>query len=265
MLQTAARGPITRIHLAKTIFSRPLRTVEAYLVDGLLIESGPPATASEMLRWCRARDVRQVVNTHHHEDHAGGSSALRTALGLPIAAPAQALPILRSAPRLQFYRRLVWGQPADVEAQSLGKVIETPRYRFVVLPTPGHSPDHVCLFEPQEGWLFSGDLFIHERARYLRVDEDAHQILASLRRVLALRPRLLICSHAGFVEDGHTAIERKITYWEDLVEQARTLREEGLSVERIAEALLGPEGLATRVSRGHFSKRNLISSLLEPQ
>lgn len=78
----------------------------------------------------------------------------------------------------------------------------------------------------------------------------------------ARRPRLLICSHTGFVEDGHTAIERKITYWEDLLEQVRPLRENGLPTEAIPQALLGPEGLAIRVSRGHFSKRNLISSLL---
>jgi glyoxylase-like metal-dependent hydrolase (beta-lactamase superfamily II) len=263
MLRTAYRGPITRLHLARTVLGRPLRTVEAYLVDGLLIESGPPATASEMTRWCRDQHVRQVINTHHHEDHSGGDSMLRTSLGLPIAAPREALPILRDVPRLQFYRRLVWGQPDGVDAQPLGDIVETPRYRFVVIPTPGHSPDHVCFFEPEERWLFSGDLFIHEQACYLRVDEDAHQILASLRRILALRPQLLICSHAGFVEDGCGAIERKITYWEGLVDQARTLREEGLSVEEITEALVGPEGLTTRVSRGHFSKKNLVNSLLD--
>ncbi len=262
MLRTASHGPITRIHLARTVLGRPLRTVEAYLVDGLLIDSGPPGTASEMVRWCREQDVREVVNTHHHEDHSGGNMALRTSLGLPVAAPSEGLSILSDGPRLQFYRRLVWGQPDGVAAQPLGDAVETPRYRFVVTSTPGHSPDHVCFFEPDERWLFSGDLFIHERARYLRVDEDAHQILASLRRVLALRPRLLICSHAGFVEDGHRAIERKIAYWEDLTEQARALRREGLSVEQIREALLGAEGLATRLSRGHFSKKNLVNSLL---
>lgn len=262
MLKTACRGPITRIHLARTILSRPVRTVEAYLVDGLLIESGPPATALEMARWCRRQCVHQVVNTHHHEDHSGGNTILHTSLGLPIAVPSEAVSLLRNGPRLQFYRRLVWGQPEGVRAEPLGSGVETSRYRFLVIPTPGHSTDHVCLFEPEERWLFSGDLFIHERARYLRVDEDAHQILGSLRRVLALRPQLLICSHAGFVEDGYSAIERKIAYWEQLAEEARRLRESGWSSKEITEVVLGREGLPTRLSRGHFSKRNLVNSLL---
>ncbi len=262
MLRATSHGAITRIHLARTVLGHPLRTVEAYLVDGLLIDSGPPATACQMVAWCRERDVRQVINTHHHEDHSGGDASLGACLGLPVAAPAKALLALKHVPHLPFYRRLVWGQPADVTVQPLGKVVSTAQHRFLVIPTPGHSTDHVCFFEPDERWLFSGDLFIHERARYLRADEDAHRILASLRRVLALQPRLLICSHAGFVEDGSTAIVRKIAYWENLLVQAHALREEGLSVDEVTRNLLGPEGLATRISRGHFSKQNLVNSLL---
>jgi glyoxylase-like metal-dependent hydrolase (beta-lactamase superfamily II) len=263
MLEATPRGSITRLHLARTIFGRPLHTVEAYLVDGLLIDSGPPATSSEMVAWCRGRDVRQVVNTHHHEDHAGGDNALQCALGVPIAVPAKAVHALCGLPRLQFYRRVVWGQPDSVEATPLGDVVETPHHCLRVVSTPGHSSDHTCFFEPEQGWLFSGDLFIHERARYLRADEDARQILASLRRVLALRPQLLICSHAGFVEDPCGAIERKIAYWERLANQARALRREGLSLREVTDRLLGPEGLTSHISRGHFAKINLIRSLLE--
>jgi glyoxylase-like metal-dependent hydrolase (beta-lactamase superfamily II) len=262
VLEATVRGPITRLHLARTAFGRPLYTVEAYLVDGLLVDSGPPATASQIAAWCHGRDVRQVVNTHHHEDHAGGDSALQRALGVPVAAPVRAMPALSDPPPLQFYRRLVWGQPEGVEAQPLGEVVETPRYCLEVIHTPGHSPDHVCFFEPQQGWLFSGDLFIHERARYLRADEDTREIIASLRRVLALRPRLLICSHAGFVEDSCAAIERKIAYWERLTDQVRALRNAGLSLRAVTDRLLGPEGLASHVSRGHFAKINLVRSLL---
>jgi glyoxylase-like metal-dependent hydrolase (beta-lactamase superfamily II) len=263
MLKAKTYGPITRIHLARTFFGRPLYAVEAYLVDGLLIDSGCPATASELVAWCRGQDVSQVVNTHHHEDHAGGDGALQKELGLPIAAPSGALPILADFYRLQLYRRVIWGQPGKVAAEPLGDVVETDRYRFEVISTPGHCPDHVCLFEQEQGWLFSGDLFIHERVRYMRADEDAQGSLESLQRVLALRPRLLICSHAGLIEDGCGAIERKIAYWKSLAAQAQRLRSEGLSRREVSDRLLGPEGMMTQVTRGHFAKVNLIRSLLE--
>ncbi len=263
MLSTTSLGPIIRLHMARRVLGRSLRTVDAYLVDGLLIDSGPPATASEIVEWCRQREVRQVVNTHHHEDHAGGNWLLHTSLGVPIDAPAGSLAVLEESPRLEFYRRLVWGQPKGVAAEPLTDYVATGGHRFAVIPTPGHCPDHVCFFEGAEGWLFSGDLFIHEQARYLRSDEDAHQILASLERVLALRPRLLMCSHAGFVEDGHRAVERKIAYWGYVLEEARVLRQRGWSVEQITKEVLGSEGLATRISGGRFSKRNLVASLLK--
>jgi len=81
--------------------------------------------------------------------------------------------------------------------------------------------------------------------------------------VLALRPRLLICSHAGLVEDGGGAIERKIAYWEHLAEQARALRREGLSLREVADRLLGSEDMTARLTRGHFARVNLIRALLE--
>jgi len=262
MLESTVDGPITRIHLARTFLGRPLYTVEAYLVDGLLIDTGCPATAAELVAWCRGMDARQGVNTHHHEDHSGGDGALQRGLGLPIAAPDRAVSILADFPSLQFYRRVVWGQPEDVMVERLGSVVETERYRFEVIPTPGHCPDHVCLFESEQGWLFSGDLFIHERVRYLRADENALITLESLRRVLALWPRLLICSHVGLVDDACGAIERKIAFWEGLAQEARALRDQGFSLRQVAHRLLGPEGMMSRFTRGHFSKVNLIRSLL---
>lgn len=263
MLHATEPEPITCIHLARTFFGRSLYSVKAYLVDGLLIDTGCPATASELAAWCQGRNVRQAVNTHHHEDHAGGNRVLQKTLGLPIAAPVQAVPILADFPRLQFYRWLMWGQPGDVTVEPLGDAVETDRHRFEVISTPGHCPDHVCLFEPKQGWLFSGDLFIHERVRYLRADEDARRTLESLRQVLALKPRLLVCSHAGLVEDGSGAIERKIAYWEGVAKEARSLRRKGLSLRKVTDRLLGPEDMMSRITRGHFAKINLIRSLLE--
>lgn len=262
MLQAAEYGPITRIHLARTALGRPLYMTGAYLLDGLLIDTGCPATARQVLAWCAGRGVRRAVNTHHHEDHSGGDALLQGVLGVEVLAAPETARILAHFPRLPLYRRLVWGQPQNVQVTSLGEVLETEHYRFEVIPTPGHCPDHICLFEPRQGWLFSGDLFVHERVRYLRADEDARATLQSLRRVLALRPRLLLCAHAGPVEDACAAIERKIAFWEHLADEAKTLRAQGLSLAAVSRRLLGPETAMTCLTGSDFAKVNLIRSLL---
>jgi hypothetical protein len=97
----------------------------------------------------------------------------------------------------------------------------------------------------------------------LRTGEDAQSTLNSLRRVLALYPRLLACSHAGLIKDACGAIERRIAYWEILAEQARALRQEGLSLREVTDRLLGPEDMMFYLTWGQFSKLNLIRLLLE--
>ena len=265
MLEVTSHGPITAICLAKTLLGRPLHTVIVYLVDGLLIDSGPPHTAGEMAAWCRGQPIDRIVNTHHHEDHCGANERLQRELGVPVYASPLTAALLADLPRIQLYRQAVWGRPRNLVAQPLDRRLETDHYTFEVIPTPGHCPDHICLWEPHQGWLFSGDLFIHERVRYLRVDEDLGALIESLRRALALRPRLLVCAHAGVVTDACGALERKIAYWADLQAQAQALARAGLTPRQMMNRLLGPEGRITRVSCGHISQINLVRALLSAE
>jgi ribonuclease/clavin/mitogillin len=255
-------GPITRLRLARSVFGRPLHEVSAWRIGDLLIDSGPPDTADRLAAWCRAAGIRQVVLTHHHEDHAGGAAVLAERLGLPVAAPGPALPILLEGARIPLYRLLVWGRPGRVRAAPLGEEIAGGGCRFRVIPTPGHAFDHVCLFEEERRWLVSGDLYVHERVKLLRRIEDLDVHLESLRRVLALAPELMLCSHAGVVPDASAALARKICWWEELWEKVRALQEKGLGEREIARTLLGREGWLTRLSFGDFSKRNLVRAML---
>jgi len=69
--------------------------------------------------------------------------------------------------------------------------------------------------------------------------------------------------HIARCEDGCAAIERKLAYWEHLAERARVLRQRGLSLRRVTDLLLGPRDRMAFFTGGHFSKLNLIRSLLE--
>lgn len=263
MFHPLPHGPLTRLRMAPTFLGRPVREVSAYAFADLLIDTGPPATASRLVAWVRGGPVRRVLLTHHHEDHIGGAAALIEELGLPVLGPPGAVPIFAEGLRMPLYRRLVWGGvPRTFRAEALGDAVEGEGYRLRVIPTPGHAFSHVCFFEEGRRWLFSGDLFVHERVKLLRRIEDVWQHVDSLRRVLALEPELLICDHAGILDDAQGRLARKIQWWEDLAGRARELRDQGVPVERIARQLLGREELLTYASLGDFSKTNLIRGLL---
>src|SRR5688572_29521991 len=206
--------------MARTFLGRPLYQVSAYAYAGLLIDTGPPPTARQLVEWCRSHpEIKRVVLTHHHEDHVGGAAALQKELGLPVFAPATAVAILAEGLRMPPYRKAVWGTPRRFRAEPLGDWIDGDggdTCRLRVIPTPGHAFTHVCLFDEERRWLFSGDLYVHEKVRYLRRIEDAREHIASLRRVLALKPEILICDHAGILEHAPERLARKIRFWEDL-------------------------------------------------
>jgi hypothetical protein len=63
MLHIQTYGPVTRIEMARTVTGRPLYRASAYLVDGLLIDSGPPSTGRELAAFARDRVVTQLVHT----------------------------------------------------------------------------------------------------------------------------------------------------------------------------------------------------------
>lgn len=135
----------------------------------------------------RGLQVIYLVITHAHWDHVADAEALRKAVGAPIVAHSL------EEPRLEAPAETLYEVPFTIpslHADQLleeGSLLEVGELQFEVLHTPGHSPGAICLYEPTQKLLFSGDTLFHNG--YGRTDlpgADDEQMWKSLARLSAL-------------------------------------------------------------------------------
>jgi len=258
---------VTQIKLSREVGGRPIYWVAAYLVDGLLIDTGCRYTAEELADFLEGQELDLAVNTHHHEDHIGANRLIKQRFGIEIFAHPEAIPLIKDVPKLYPYEEMVWGCPESSEVAPLPDSLETAHLRFEVIETPGHCDGHVALVELKRGWCFSGDLFVSERPKVLRPEEDLSGYISSMRRLAELdTERLILFTSIGkIVEDGRKALESCVAYFEDLVRKAQDLERRGLSPAAICDDLFGGESHFARLTGGHYSSENLIRAALRVQ
>jgi glyoxylase-like metal-dependent hydrolase (beta-lactamase superfamily II) len=155
--------------------------VNAYLVHTTsgfaIIDTGPAGAHDEVLAaldqlGAAAADLRWIVLTHSHKDHAGSAAALAGATGaLVLAGAADAAVIAGAAPEPEalitpeerpFYERIaptIPPAPAVAVDQVLheGDRLDWGLPTAVVVDAPGHTPGSIALHLPDERVLFTGD------------------------------------------------------------------------------------------------------------
>jgi glyoxylase-like metal-dependent hydrolase (beta-lactamase superfamily II) len=236
MLATIQYEQVTQIKLCRYQDFSPHATVSAYLVDGLLIDSGPAYTAEELTEFLKDKGLKTVVNTHYHEDHIAANALLKEKCGVELLAHPLAINKINQPATLYPYQEEVWGYPIPSQVEEIGDTVITNSFRFDVIYTPGHDRDHICLFEPESRWLFSGDLFVGTRPKAVRPMNDVWQIIADLKKVKDL---------------------------EELGQKVTELNDKGLSPAEIVKQIFGNEYELTEFTQRHFSSLNLVKSLLK--
>jgi glyoxylase-like metal-dependent hydrolase (beta-lactamase superfamily II) len=265
MIETASFEEVTQIRMSREIDGKPVYWVAAYLVDGLLIDTGCSYTAAELAAFLDNHPVRRIVNTHFHEDHIGGNRILQEKLGVEIFAPADSVPMIACKAKLFPYQETVWGYPPPSETLPLPPVVRTERYLFDVIDTPGHSAGHATLVEKSRGWCFSGDIFAREKMKFIRPEEDMGETLASMKRLIDLpTDRLILFTSVGrIVEDGRQALQDCIQYIVDLSRRAKALEINDRDVPEIVRELFGGEHAFAELSNGQYTTENLVRSVLK--
>lgn len=66
-------GPVNSIRMTSQFLGLPLYKVNAFFVDGLLIDTGFAFGRDRFLKLLDTLHPEIVVNTHHHEDHTGNN------------------------------------------------------------------------------------------------------------------------------------------------------------------------------------------------
>jgi glyoxylase-like metal-dependent hydrolase (beta-lactamase superfamily II) len=143
---------------------RPFPDANLLLVRGrqpALVDTGFVGHAEGTAAWARAQasDVALVVNTHWRSDHVG-SNALLQAAGAGIAASApDADAVARRSPGCCLAEYLDQPVAAYTVDEPLhdNQVVRLGDADWHVVRTPGHTPGHLSLWEPQERVLVVGD------------------------------------------------------------------------------------------------------------
>jgi len=173
------------------------------------------------------------------------------------------LALPRNQKHLNPYQVVMWGYPEPSFAKPIPETIDTAHHHFNVICTPGHSLDHISLYEPNEGWLFPGDTYIGGKDRALRADYNIWQIMASLKKLSALDITLIFTGSGNVRKNGSAALKEKIAYLENVGKQALELHRQGLDYDTIRRRLFGREMLIAYVTLGHFTAKHLVRSFIE--
>jgi glyoxylase-like metal-dependent hydrolase (beta-lactamase superfamily II) len=225
-------------------------TVNAYLVQGtddwLLIDTGwkTKESASALERQvkevgARFEDITQIVATHFHPDHYGFAGRLKEICGAKLylhhiektfiaerymnmdnlleqvtqwlrinGVPEKESPLLQKA-SLKV-RKFVAPALPDIELYG-GENITCGNFCFEAIWTPGHSPGHISLYEPNKKLFFSGDHILPTVTSNISLhpqstEDPLRDYINSLESLESLEVDLVLPSH----EHVFTGLKQRI-------------------------------------------------------
>jgi glyoxylase-like metal-dependent hydrolase (beta-lactamase superfamily II) len=272
------------------------RMTAGFLVDGAqpaLVETGSQTSVAAVREALTAagvgaHDLRWIIVTHIHLDHAGGVGDMAEAFpNATVVVHERGARHLLDPTRLIDSAARVYGPLLD---GLYGRMIPVPEARLVaagdghrvdlgdghfltMVDSPGHAKHHHAVLDEQTGTLLVGDAvgvrlpdFGVLRPATPPPDFDLEQATASLRRFAELRPEMVVLTHYGPVDhplETLSEAEEMLHQWVEVAERTMRASEEAGIVE-VAAALAdvfakAPDGLPEAV-RGKFEVLNGVHS-----
>jgi glyoxylase-like metal-dependent hydrolase (beta-lactamase superfamily II)/8-oxo-dGTP pyrophosphatase MutT (NUDIX family) len=175
----------------------------------------------------------EVFLTHHHPDHRQYADEIARRAGVPLGMSAWTLRQIRSSQAHygegpDFGKGLQIKIYADGEAVTrwLGHTVRT-------LAVPGHDEGQLALMPDNRAWCIVGDLIQGVGTVVISPPEgDMRKYFATLERVIALQPRVIVPSH-GVALGGVYYLEQTLRHRRMREEQIKGLFSAGRSMEQM--------------------------------
>ncbi len=206
--------------------------------------------------YCRGRgefcSIKRVLPSHAHPDHFSGLAGLREELGLRIILTRNMAGIIRSRseyrdsyrnereekasalvrivrdrilrPAMSCFYEAAYGtrfidNPDNIVDDD--GIIETGGRTWRIIPSPGHSPDHVSLYDEGSGILLGGDNILRSVTTWLGPPKsDLKMYIRTLERIRALpHLRRILGAHGSPVDNPRERIDEIIKWRRQRLEQ----------------------------------------------
>lgn len=191
------------------------------LLDGALPQSAPLIEANIRALGFRLADVKLIVNSHAHFDHAGGLNALQRASGAEVAASASGVKALEAGMPTADDPQFAYGDgfPAVSRLRVVkdGEVVRVGPLAITAHLTPGHTPGSTAwTWRSCEGDrclnMVYADSLTAVSAPEFRYTADAGRVAAfrrSIDTVAALPCDIVVSTHPEFTAVPDKLARRK--------------------------------------------------------
>jgi glyoxylase-like metal-dependent hydrolase (beta-lactamase superfamily II) len=195
-----------------------------------------------------AQGLDLIINTHFHEDHImfnwifDKSQIWAHSLDAPAI---RSLDLWKELFGFSYYgddeigdtyRKNIKTQSSPVHKELRdGELIDLGTVKLRVLHTPGHTRGHCSYFEENEGILYAGEITLSNFGPwYGHLDSDIDQYIKSIERCKELRPRLVISSHLGIINDD---IDKRMQAFLDRIHEKENIILNELNIPQTLEQL----------------------------
>lgn len=218
--------------------------------------------------------ITRIILTHFHNDHIGVVNQITDDYPIPVYASEIAIPRLKCEDdylqqKLVFYYELYehYGV-TEYSLERMAKMENTIHNKEQVMlnppitqledgqqigglrivAAPGHSPDSICLFDEETGWLFAGDFLLATGKTNALIDHDQlgnvtnpiSQYIDSMEKMKVYPVRNVFAGHKEIFQNLNEVMEKSLSKIEYKLQKVVSKISEGHhTAKQLGEAMYG--------------------------